>query len=629
MNKEKELLMNQTYRQFMDAAMGLADPSVLNNILDDNLMGFGTTADEKILTIAGLKELLARQNEQSKGLDMKWESKPVAHYTAADESTAFFADDLYLQVGMGGDVANMNLRSSVILSYVNDQWKVIHWHASKPEHVQSDEDTFGIENWKQKAEALEKLVEERTAELVGKNRELELETSLERVRAVAMSMQKSEDLLNILRELYAELKRLGFADIRNALISMFHDDKNCLIDYDYSDFAGATSNRIPYHKNKIIDRSIQQMKSAVDAFTEFSIEGEDLEEWKAFRKLNGEYDDPRLDNIDMLYYYFYSIDSGSIGLSSFKKLNQPQLGILKRFRNVFDLAYQRYVDITAAESQTREAKIEAALEKVRSRALTMQKSDEIGEVVWVVVEKMKDLDIDVQGISLVTYITGSKDVLHWHANAEHIGEAATMLLPHFDDPILNDCAHAKDEGIELLAKVYSKEEKNKYFNYAVEHSDFRNIPEEVKQWVREQPYLGFSFAIQKHSGIFLENYTGKFFTDEENDILIRFSRVFEQSYIRFLDLQTAEAQTLRAEQDLVEIKAARQKAEEALMNLQAAQKQLVQSEKMASLGELTAGIAHEIQNPLNFVNNFSEVSNELADEMNAELDKGEYQQKQS
>jgi signal transduction histidine kinase len=107
-------------------------------------------------------------------------------------------------------------------------------------------------------------------------------------------------------------------------------------------------------------------------------------------------------------------------------------------------------------------------------------------------------------------------------------------------------------------------------------------------------------------------------------MLTGFWRVYLYYKERILRLEREKAQKLELEH-AHEIETAYHNLEIAHENLKSTQSQLIHSEKMASLGQLTAGIAHEIQNPLNFVNNFSEVSKELIGEMNDELAVGNWQ----
>ena len=165
---------------------------------------------------------------------------------------------------------------------------------------------------------------------------------------------------------------------------------------------------------------------------------------------------------------------------------------------------------------------------------------------------------------------------------------------------------------ETLADIYVKKEdyKNAY-KYYVQFIKYRDSISNV-QVANKASMLEYNYNLEKTKGQIASINAQK---KNQKNILIASLIVLGLIIITAIMLLRNNRQKIKANKQLQQQK---QKVESTLSELRSTQAQLIQSEKMASLGELTAGIAHEIQNPLNFVNNFSEVNIELTNEMNDE-----------
>ncbi len=385
-------------------------------------------------------------------------------------------------------------------------------------------------------------------------KEAQIEAALERVRAASMAMHHTEDIGNVVQVYFEQLKYLEIP-FEQAWITIlkleegYFDTWFSPIDGIYDKPTHFKMPSAPFEDTAIknwkagVPLSYMSLKtrSEVDQFLSAC---DEMTNSKYFTYSQKKRNNNKLEFLEARHKF------GFISKTTKEAPTKEDEEILMRFASVFEQTYTRFLDIQKAELQAREAQIEAALEKVRSRSLAMQNGEELQEVVTVVGEKLQELGVilDTGGVVICTYFPDSKDVMHWTATFDSSHSSVPFYLPYFDTPIWKETWHSKWEtDDDFFEKIYSFEDKNHFFEYAFEHSDYKNLSEEYKKALLEAETHALSFAWQTNSALMIASHNGMLLPEEHKIILKRFSKVFEQAYIRFMDLERSEKQNREAQ----------------------------------------------------------------------------------
>lgn len=438
-------------------------------------------------------------------------------------------------------------------------------------------------------------------------REARIEASLERVRAKALAMHSSKDVSGATAIVFDELTRLGIDMERCGIVIL---DEIPVMEV-WSTLLSPENKKVIDVINGKINSDIHVMlqevyKAWIDKkeFFSYALVGDEVQ--KYYDKLEKEsgYQFPKIDNYpDQQIANCFYFNEGYVFAYTLNNLLDNDKNVFQRFTNVFSLTYRRYQDLIIAEAQAREAIKQASLSRVRGEIASMRNAEDLKRITPVIWRELKELEVPFIRCGVFIIDEENKKTRAYLSTPS--GKALVVLSLKFDENKLTKNTVDFWRKNKVYKEHWNKEDFINWLKSMMKTGQVKSA-EEYQGSASAPESLHLHFIPFKQGMLYVGNASP--LSQEELDLLGSLATSFSMAYARYEDFRNLES--------------AKEQIEKTLDELKAAQSQLIHSEKMASLGELTAGIAHEIQNPLNFVNNFSELSNELLVELKEEMESG-------